>query len=711
MPVGIAEPARVGTNQQSLLVVKSNQQLMDEEKAEAEALRLASQPPIEGLAAYVRRCFEDAHSFRSSQGITQRILACLRQRKGEYDPTVAQLIADQGGGCTTFFNITEVKANAAASWIRDIIAQSGEKAWELAPTPVPTLPVQKQEEAVQKAAAMAAGYRDETGMVPSAQAVVQFALDTYDELQQEAFDTAKEITDRMEKKMHDQCIEGGFFEALYECIDNLVTFPITVLKGPIVRSRKQAGWDPVDSSFIVSDNMIPTWYAVRPFDFYPAPSSRSVQDSYVCEVVNVDVRDLESLMDADGWSAGGIAGVLAAYGAGHLSINEQDITGQATMADLENRNLTEDRSKSSTILRGIEFWGPVQGMHLLEMYEYKRDKLPEDFSPLRFYEACVMLIGPYTVKAVLNPDPLGRRPYAVATYRRVPGSIWGRGLPELMSDCQEPYNACLRNLIDNLALCSGPQGMVDLSAIAPGQNYSRLAPRKIWQYYGEDSNNSKPIEFFTVDCMSDELLKDAEYFSAQADDRTQVPRFAHGNEDIGGAGQTASGLSMLMNAASKGMKFLIANLDSDIMRPTLEMLYHWNMQFLDEPELKGDAQVVPRGAMAALVREQIQLRRLELLNITNNDVDLTLMGYEGRAELLRAVFQEAHIPVEKLVLDNEQIRQRTGQAAENELAAIAQPGGEQPPSAAPSGAAPPAPIAQGQVGLPVPSKAPSGVPG
>jgi len=43
----------------------------------------------------------------------------------------------------------------------------------------------------------------------------------------------------------------------------------------------------------------------------------------------------------------------------------------------------------------------------------------------RFYEATVWLIDDQVIKAVLNDDPMGRRPYYKACYEPIPGYFWG----------------------------------------------------------------------------------------------------------------------------------------------------------------------------------------------------------------------------------------------------------------------------------------------
>jgi hypothetical protein len=73
---------------------------------------------------------------------------------------------------------------------------------------------------------------------------------------------------------------------------------------------------------------------------------------------------------------------------------------------------------------------------------------------------------------------------------------------------------------------------------------------------------------------------------------------------------------------------------------------------------KGDAQVVARGALALLVKEQTQLRRAEFLALTNNPTDMAIIGIEGRATVLREVAKALDIPVDKVVPSEEVLRKQ-----------------------------------------------------
>jgi hypothetical protein len=121
-------------------------------------------------------------------------------------------------------------------------------------------------------------------------------------------------------------------------------------------------------------------------------------------------------------------------------------------------------------------------------------------------------------------------------------------------------------------------------------------------------------------------------------------------ESAGGAGRTASGMSMLMNNAGKALKQVIANVDTHVMQPMLERLYFYNMRYSDDPELKGDVNIVARGANSLIVKENAQLRRNEFLQIVgSNPIFTNIIGTDGIASLLREQAKTLDMDTDKLI--------------------------------------------------------------
>jgi len=83
-------------------------------------------------------------------------------------------------------------------------------------------------------------------------------------------------------------------------------------------------------------------------------------------------------------------------------------------------------------------------------------------------------------------------------------------------------------------------------------------------------------------------------------------------------GRTASGISMLMGAASGTIKNVIKNVDDYLLRPLGEGLFQFNMQFDFDPEIKGDLEVKARGTESLMANEVRSQRLMQFLQVSSN---------------------------------------------------------------------------------------------
>jgi hypothetical protein len=613
------------------------------------------------LARYVRSCFDDAMDFKQRE-ILPRLLTCQRLKKGEYEPDKMAAINAQGGS-KMFFNITETKSEAFAAWVTEIMVPDGESSWSIAPTPIPDLPDEVKQQ-VANSAIEELRARAMAGESVSPQDMYKLIDGMFDEQLQLRFDEAKKRCERMEKKISDQMVEGGFYQAMAEFIQYMSEYPIAIFKGPVVRMVKELKWNndaDGNPTPAVSVNPMPTWTTVNPYNFYPAPNMKNVDDGYICELVEYNLKELSEFKGAEGYNADAIDAVL---------LNPPPpmwINGDSERAQLEGRDVSINSGLSTSVVRGIEYWGSISGKMLQEWGMAVEN-------PAEYYDACVVLIGNQVIRAVLNPDPLGRRPYYVDSFISRPDSIYGRSIPEKMQDCQDGTNAAHRTMLNNMAMAGGPQVSVDLDSLSPGQDATSIVPWKIWAYSGKRAayrQSAKPIDFFQPDSNSAECIAIAKYFTEQSDERTMIPRYSYGENDLGGAGQTASGLSMMMSSAARSIKRVVRSISRKVQCPAISRQYTWDMLYLpdgDFAKMKGDVKVQPKGVLALMVKEQMLLRRQEFLVATNNPTDLQIMGVQGRSAVLREVASELGMAVEKIIPNEEAIRASVMRSMQSQMA-------------------------------------------
>lgn len=648
-----------------LVRMVSNQQLAAEERAAAEHAN--ARPVIQGLAGYVRRCWDAAREARRE--IDNRMLRSQRQRRGEYDPEVLTEIR-KSGGSEIYMMLTSNKCRAASAWLRDaLLGTRDEKPWTLDPTPLPDLPPDLAQTVISRAVQEALAAEQQTGAVTGPPQMAELVARIKDRVTIDARDKAREMIERMERRMEDQLVEGGFQRALSEVIDDIVTFPVAVLKGPVVRRKPRLSWVQGPGGgyeLKIEEAMQLEWERVDPFKVYPAPHATSIDDGFFIERHELTLPTLEELIGVEGYSDGAIRAVLDEYGRGGL---RNWLYADAIKVEAEGKIVTMRVDNPEPLIDALQFWGSVQGRILVE-WGLDEAQVPD---PLRSYHCEVWLVGRWVIRAMVNPDPLGRKPYYKASYESVPGTFWGNSVADLARDTQTQCNTAARALANNMAISSGPQVMYNIDRLPPGEDLTEMYPWKIWQANSDPYGSSAPpVVFFQPGSIAGELMAVFNFFSTLADEYTGMPRYMAGDAHGGGALRTASGVSMLISNAGKGIKQVVANIDAAIQQ-LIERLYFYNMRWSDDAGLKGDVNIIARGANNLVVKEQQQVRVNEFLQIAlNSPVVGNIVGPEAIAELLRLGAKNLDMDTDRLVPRPEVLRARLLQEQQAALAAQAQ---------------------------------------
>lgn len=643
--------------------------LMEEERRAAE--KTQAQPLVTGVVAHIRRCWTDARMAKQVT-VEPKMLQNMRARRGEYDPDKLAQIREMGGS-EIFANLTSVKCRSAASWLRDILMATGnERPWTIHPTPVASLPADISEKIVQSVAsplAQSMMVGEQVGDDQVLEVMEAIRDEAMNALQQEAMKRA----DRMADKMEDQLLEGGFLKALDAFIEDITTFPCAVIKGPVIRKRKALKWvqGPKGWEAKAEDVLKLEWERVSPFDIYPSPAATDVDNGYLIEKHKMSRDDLNALIGVEGYDDSSIRMVLDEYGRGGL---REWLTNDVAIASSEGKSTVHIAQNVDGLIDALQFWGSVQGKMLLE-WGLSKDEITD---PTKEYHVEAWLIGHYVIKAVLNYDPLCRKPYYKASYEDVPGSWWGNSVCDLVRDSQQVVNATARAIVNNMGIASGPQVTVNVERLAQGEDVTTLTPWRIWQVTNDPTGSaSAPVGFFQPDSRIQELMGVFERFSELADEYSGLPKYMAG-DSAGGAGRTASGLSMLMGNANKAIKQVVANIDIGVLDELIERLYDHNMQFSDDPELKGDVQIVARGAASLLNKETAQLRRNEFLQATANPIDMQIVGVQGRAAILRENAKALDMDVDKIVPPQNVLQQKLAAQAMLQQGNTPQPKGSPP---------------------------------
>jgi hypothetical protein len=605
------------------------------------------------LRSHILKAFQENREARENGGVNRLLMEALRAYNGQYDPEDEALIVAEGGS-RIYMNLTSTKCRAAISWIKDLLLAGKVDAFGIEPTPVVDLPegvaenikelISKEFEKLMQPptpppipmGAEGAPPAPPPDIAKTVRELNEYKRDLHESIMDEINKEASFEFKKLETKIKDRMKEGSWEKALSEFIDDFCIFPTAFLKGPIVTRKKRLKWDrgtPVATEDYVFHNK-----RVSPLDIYPAPEATSVQDGDFLEHIRLSRKELSSFMRA---------GEQYKYKSDAIRKVLENEEGKGSPLDthIEDDKAREELREGTTssnknVYHGLHYWGSVS---VKMLQEWGMEEGIEGLEEEDTVEVEAILVGSEVIKCIVNDDPLERRPYYSASFQKRPGSIWGSAPPYLMRDIQRMCNACARALANNLGLSSGPLMELVIDRLADGQDVSQLKPRDIIQTTSDPTGGSgRAVQFFTVPSVAQELLAVYAAFEIRADDVTMIPRYAYGNEKVGGAAQTASGLSMMLESANKGIKDAIRHIDEGLIIPRVQKEFYMTL-LAGDFDFSGDINVLAYGSQMLTMAGAEQMRRNEFLQVTANPVDQEIMGPLARAEILRVMTKDLNL--------------------------------------------------------------------
>lgn len=662
---------------QGFLRVVSPEELQMQEREEidnAKAIREeeeASREDMTALRGHIDSRWAIARDHRATRGINDRLLASLRTFNGEYEiPHLNEI--RKFGGSEVYSRIVGTKARGATALLRDIYF-SAERPWELKPTPVPKTPDDIME-SIPKLVQIESQTMAQNGQPITDDMIQQRMRQLMDAAKQATKDKAQKEAKKSTEEVDDYLVEGGFYDAFSQFLVDLPLFPFAVVKGPSVKMVDDVVWEQGKATIKKKPRLV--WSRVSPFDFYFTPGVSSITDAEVFERLRWTRANLQELLGLPGWNQEAIKSALNAYDHGLRDWMDTPDSERSIQEDREDPNWNR-----SDMIDAMEFHGNINGQ-LLRDWGMSVDEVQETNVD---YHVQAWICGDYVLKVQISPSPRKRHPYFVTSFEKVPGTPVGNSLVDMLSDIQEVANASLRNLVNNMGMASGPQVVVLDNRFAVTEDTDDIYPWKRWHMADEPGQGAlPPVSFYQPNSNAAELLGIYQKMTEIADEISAIPRYITGSGASGGAGRTASGLSMLMGNASKVLQQVAHNIDQDIMNNMLQSLYDLLM-LTTKDVVRGDEEIRVNGVSTVMAREAERARQLEFLQLTANPIDMQIVGTEGRAEVLRAVSDDLGLPGERIVPTPEMMAQRQQQmlaaqqanvqaTGEGEKAGVQEPG-------------------------------------
>jgi hypothetical protein len=382
------------------------------------------------------------------------------------------------------------------------------------------------------------------------------------------FSPAMVAAKKMEKKIHDQLDESNASKHLRSVAFEMALFGTGVMKGPFGTNKEYPNWDE-DGKYNPLIKTVPELSSVSIWNFYwDSDANNTDECQYVIERHKLNRSQMRALKRRPFFRANVIDQVIEEGESYTKKYWEDDLKDFAP-------NFGVDRFEV------LEYWGSVD----VDMLIDNDINIPAELDGEGELQANIWYCNGKIIRLVLNPFKPSKIPYYAVPYELNPYSLAGVGIGENMDDTQTLMNGFMRMAVDNAVLSGNLVFEIDETNLVPGQDFS-VHPGKVFRRQGGAPGQSLfGTKFPNVAQENLQLFDKARQL---ADESTGLPSFAHGQTGVSGVGRTASGISMLMNAASGGVKTVIKNIDDYLLGPIGKAYFNFNMQFDYDPEIKGD---------------------------------------------------------------------------------------------------------------------------
>ena len=412
------------------------------------------------------------------------------------------------------------------------------------------------------------------------------------------FSPAMVAAKKMEKKIKDQLDESNASKQLRSTAFEMALFGTGIMKGPFAIDKEYPNWS-AEGEYNPTIKTVPSTSHVSVWNYYPDPDAVNMDEAqYIIERHKMSRSQVRALKKRPFFRAKVIDDVVA---------QGESYTKKYWEDDLNDYRADQGIDRFEV----LEFWGAIE----LDLLKENGVKIPKELENADELQANIWYCNGRILRMVLNPFKPARIPYYAVPYELNPYSLFGIGIAENMDDTQTLMNGFMRMAVDNAVLSGNLVFEVDETNLTPGQDMS-VYPGKVFRRQGGAPGQA--IFGTKFPNVSNENLQLFDKARVLADESTGLPSFSHGQTGVSGVGRTASGISMLMNAASGGVKTVIKNLDDYLLRPLGEAFFGFNMQFDFDPEIKGDLEVKARGTESLMANEVRSQRLMQFLQVASS---------------------------------------------------------------------------------------------
>lgn len=430
--------------------------------------------------------------------------------------------------------------------------------------------------------------------------------------------------ERMQAKVWDLMVEGGWERENALCMDDFCVFGTAFMAGPVPRvvvsnhcEEDENGVVKYTQKYVVK----PVYERLNPMDCYPAPDAVEPGDGPFCVRVKYSGETLWRFCESsppkrksggEGWNVSVLRDILERFPKGGVKM-------WAHMESEEKRS-NEGRGASGSddcTYEAVRCFMPVRGSVLAEIGIVKnRDGKSIKLNDYYHVES-IVLDGKCVYCRIMDarqPVPISK-----AVCYSVPGAFWGESLADKMKLAQTMLDNIAKGMFINL-MASGPMYWVDYGRLRDKNDF-KVRP---WNVIAFDAprlgsqSAGVPIGVLQSQTIQPELVQAWNTWVNQADNDSGIPRFAEGTTGSSlGVLRTSGGLQQMTEHMMRGSKALLRRYDEGIVKGPAQLTAEWVLINDDDMSLKGDVTVRCVGLLGRLsrtMREQSRLQALQLLS-------------------------------------------------------------------------------------------------
>lgn len=608
---------------------------------------------LEGIAHSLRQKFHEfANARRDKEDEWEN---AIKQYEGEWEPADLEKIERAlGAGNYTSqpisVNITRSKTNIAIAKMKDIQFPTGGD-FNFFLKPAPLTPVQKamlnQHEPDPQMQLAAAERGVDPGTLPAPSQMVQ-----------EQVTLNVDRAPKMERLLRNRMINAEYGRKARLAIEDLCIKGTAVVKGPTIQEKKYRRYESATASSgtevqVLKEEFLtePSVERVDPLYFFPDPSARLPEEVEDCfELHPMSASELIELLKNPAFIKENIKKVL-----------EEDPDGQG-VPDIVARTSQEKSNAKRNRYWVREYHGPLDKRVLLDAEMIDQEMFDDPaarFTGEVWY--CNKDVIRMSLSHIEGEDGL---PYGISVWEKDPNSVLGHGSPYLLKNAQRVVNQSYLMLLDNASLTAGPQIVLNREMIEPANkgDYG-IEPMKVWFMTEYGANVQEAMQFINIPAQMDGIAQIMDTAMQFADMESSTPLLQQGEMPSGN--NTTTGMAMVMSATNIIQKAASMSWDDYITKPLVQRFYHYEMQYGEDPEVKGDFEVEVGGATER-IEAQIRAQEIErILGLAGSNEEFMMHLDANKA--FRALADNTRTgDILRTVQEVEQMKQEQAAAAQQQ---------------------------------------------